>query len=55
MPNSEEPAARALSIEQLRDEKDRLDAVREKLWAELNQAIGAARQLDLLIEYLEQK
>lgn len=47
-----EAPRRELSVEQLKAERERLDGVRERLWGELNQAIGAAHQLDLLIAYL---
>ncbi len=49
------PAPPQLTAAMLRAERARLDEVREKLWADLNQAIGAARQLEVLIEHLEGK
>ena len=42
-----------ITLEALRAERNRLDEVRERMWADLNQAIGAARQLDALIAHLE--
>lgn len=47
------PAPPALDLRELRAERARLEQLRERTWADLNQMIGAARQLDALILRLE--
>lgn len=42
-----------ITVEKLRAEHARLEQVRDRLWGELNQAIGASKQLELLIAHLE--